>query len=278
MSRPLPLALLGLVILAGCLEDSESTRLSSEITSTLTPLPSSTPAELSDSVGEPQAGYPEPIAADVPCVQTSHGCISLNPDVTEATLGQTICVTGYTQTVRPSTTYTNGVKAKLVRQADLNPSSMAGYELDHIIPLAVGGHPRKLSNLVLQPWTGENSATIKDGLERRLQRMVCRRQIALADAQNCIAENWQVCNAKLSGGQPLSTGQVIVAATRRAQQIEVPSQSCDIKGNINDKGERVYHLPGTGGYKQTKINTTTGERWFCSEQVAVEAGWRAARR
>ena len=53
-------------------------------------------------------------AGDLPCVQTSHGCISTNPDVTEATLGQTICVTGYTKTVRPSTSYTNGDRKSVV--------------------------------------------------------------------------------------------------------------------------------------------------------------------
>ena len=88
-----------------------------------------------------------PPAIDLPCTQTSHGCIALTPDVTENTIAQTICVVGYTATVRPSTTYTNGVKSKLVREAGLDASHMADYELDHVIPLAVGGHPRKLSNL-----------------------------------------------------------------------------------------------------------------------------------
>ncbi|MEU4526156.1 hypothetical protein AB0F52_46480 [Amycolatopsis sp. NPDC024027] len=33
-----------------------------------------------------------------------------NPDVTQATIGSTICVSGWTATIRPSTTYTNGLK------------------------------------------------------------------------------------------------------------------------------------------------------------------------
>jgi endonuclease YncB( thermonuclease family) len=53
--------------------------------------------------------------------------------------------------------------------------------------------------------------------------------------------------------------------------------SCLIKGNINSRGERIYHLPGTRGYDETVISEGKGERWFCSEQEAQSAGWRAAR-
>lgn len=52
---------------------------------------------------------------------------------------------------------------------------------------------------------------------------------------------------------------------------------CDIKGNINRKGQRIYHLPGTEHYVQTQVDPAQGERWFCSEEQARAAGWRAAR-
>jgi endonuclease YncB( thermonuclease family) len=54
--------------------------------------------------------------------------------------------------------------------------------------------------------------------------------------------------------------------------------NCQIKGNINSKGDRIYHVPGSRSYAQTRINTSKGERWFCSEKEAIEAGWRAPRR
>ena len=54
--------------------------------------------------------------------------------------------------------------------------------------------------------------------------------------------------------------------------------NCNIKGNISDKGERIYHLPGQGYYEKTKISEGKGERWFCSETEARAAGWRASRR
>ena len=51
---------------------------------------------------------------------------------------------------------------------------------------------------------------------------------------------------------------------------------CRIKGNIRiDSGERVYHTPDSPWYERTEIDTSAGERWFCTEQEALDAGWRA---
>ena len=49
---------------------------------------------------------------------------------------------------------------------------------------------------------------------------------------------------------------------------------CLIKGNISSSG-KIYHTPSSPCYDTTKINTAKGERWFCTEAEAVEAGWRA---
>jgi micrococcal nuclease len=51
--------------------------------------------------------------------------------------------------------------------------------------------------------------------------------------------------------------------------------ACQIKGNINSKGERIYHAPGSSSYAATWISESKGERWFCSESEARAAGWRA---
>ena len=49
---------------------------------------------------------------------------------------------------------------------------------------------------------------------------------------------------------------------------------CNIKGNISRSGERIYHTTDSPWYTRTKINETIGERWFCSEEEARQAGWR----
>lgn len=57
---------------------------------------------------------------------------------------------------------------------------------------------------------------------------------------------------------------------------EEMKSDCPIKGNINRKGVKIYHTPwGSRDYKRTRINEQKGERWFCSESEAVDAGWRA---
>ena len=53
---------------------------------------------------------------------------------------------------------------------------------------------------------------------------------------------------------------------------------CRIKGNISRNGTRIDHVPGAQHYERTRINTSKGERRFCSESEARAAGWRRARR
>lgn len=117
---------------------------------------------------------------------------ALNPDVTQGTIRSTICVPGWTASVRPSRGYTDGVKLKLLREAGLAPGDAARYELDHFIPLALGGHPRKLENLWLQPWEGANGARAKDRLEVSLKRLVCAGRMTLSEAQAAITAGWEV--------------------------------------------------------------------------------------
>ena len=115
----------------------------------------------------------------------------LNADVTQDTIQKTICVPGYTATVRPSTSFTKGIKVKLLREQGLPATAATDYELDHHVPLALGGHPRSLKNLMLQRWDGEDGAKKKDRLERRLQQLVCAYAVRLEDARRAIFVDWQ---------------------------------------------------------------------------------------
>jgi micrococcal nuclease len=57
-------------------------------------------------------------------------------------------------------------------------------------------------------------------------------------------------------------------------QSTVPaSNGCNIKGNVNSKGEKIYHLPGQQFY-----NVTKAEQMFCSEEAAQRSGFRKAKR
>jgi hypothetical protein len=62
-----------------------------------------------------------------------------------------------------------------------------------------------------------------------------------------------------------------------------PDPACTIKGNVNVKGERIYHKPGDQNYDRVIMANcdhgmcAKGKRWFCSDAEA-EAGWRHALR
>lgn len=66
-------------------------------------------------------------------------------------------------------------------------------------------------------------------------------------------------------------------ATRPSSTLP-PDPACPIKGNINGRGERIFHSPGQRDYEATVIDIGAGERWFCSAQDAQEAGWRPSMR
>jgi hypothetical protein len=70
-----------------------------------------------------------------------HG--AYNPVVTQSTIHSTICVPGYTRTIRPPISYTRRLKVKQIKQFHLD-GTPKDYEEDHLVPLAVGGAPSEL--------------------------------------------------------------------------------------------------------------------------------------
>lgn len=59
---------------------------------------------------------------------------------------------------------------------------------------------------------------------------------------------------------------------------DAPNTACTIKGNVNRNGDRIFHEPGQRDYQKVNMGKGNGERWFCSEQEALAAGWRKAMR
>ena len=107
---------------------------------------------------------------------------ALNRTVRQATIGTTICVHGWTRTIRPPVSYTN--RLKLVQMARYGErGSPSAYEEDHFIPLELGGAPRNPRNLWPEPIT---QARRSDVLESRLKRAVCDGEITLARARRAI--------------------------------------------------------------------------------------------
>lgn len=126
-------------------------------------------------------------AGDLPDSSITPG--ALNPNVTQETIDQTICVPGWTKTIRPSSWYTNKIKKQQMTDQRL-PGEMREYEEDHLISLQLGGHPTDIKNLWPQFWLGEWGAHRKDVIETYLKRLVCNRTITLKEAQDAIAIDW----------------------------------------------------------------------------------------
>ncbi len=55
------------------------------------------------------------------------------------------------------------------------------------------------------------------------------------------------------------------------------NENCLIKGNISKDGEKIYHTPRCKSYEKTVIDESKGEKWFCSEDEAVNSGFRKAK-
>jgi hypothetical protein len=110
--------------------------------------------------------------------------------VNQGDISSTICRRGYSEGVRPPVSVTERIKREQMAAYGLQGQRLADWELDHLIPLELGGAPRDVANLWPQAWTGEANAHMKDAVETYLNREVCRGAIALTEAQRQIATDW----------------------------------------------------------------------------------------
>jgi hypothetical protein len=121
---------------------------------------------------------------------------AFNPAVTQATIRATICVSGWTATIRPSSSYTTGLKVQQIGVYGYADTSTASYEEDHLIPLELGGAPADPHNLWPEPYSitlangSPAGAHVKDGYETALKRQVCAGTLTLAAARARIGVHW----------------------------------------------------------------------------------------
>jgi hypothetical protein len=106
--------------------------------------------------------------------------------VTQANIRSTICVAGYTATVR---NVPESEKTAVYREYGIDHHVPFSYEIDHIVSLELGGS-NNIANLFPQAYAGPQGARLKDKLENRLHDLVCSGRITLRTAQRAIAKNW----------------------------------------------------------------------------------------
>lgn len=118
---------------------------------------------------------------------------ALNPAVTQESIDSTICHVGWTQTIRPPSTYTTKLKLRQLHAAGILGQADR-YEEDHLVPLELGGAAADPRNLWPEAREGDWTAAMKDRLENLLHRFVCAgnraHRMPLAKAQAVFLGNW----------------------------------------------------------------------------------------
>jgi hypothetical protein len=134
---------------------------------------------------------------------------AVDPAVTQADIRSTICVSGYTENVRPPESQTETFKFDHAYPA-YGIASGTESELDHLVPLELGG-----ANDAANLWPEVGSLpNPKDSVENALNSAVCDGEVGLARAQRAIARNWETAESRLGLA---GTGPAPVSSTPPAQ-------------------------------------------------------------
>jgi hypothetical protein len=181
--------------------DTSSTETPFSVPSSSSTLPSDSPTPTATGVGVGAEIVAPSSGAILPNSTRTPG--ATNVDVTQGTINSTICVKGWTATIRPPSTYTTGLKKQqLATGYTLGGDTLTSdYEEDHLISLELGGSPTSAFNLWPEPYIAPDGARVKDQLENKLRELVCAGTIQLATAQQAIAANWWIAYETYMVGQ-----------------------------------------------------------------------------
>ena len=115
-----------------------------------------------------------------------------NPNVTQANIKRTVCKSGWTDTIRPPSSYTTALKRQQIMEYGYRNKKLGSYEEDHLISLQLGGDPHDPQNLWPQAYAGKCGARVKDVIETALKRLVCAKKppLTLVEAQQMISRDW----------------------------------------------------------------------------------------
>ena len=124
--------------------------------------------------------------------------MALTPGAVTTTDTAAVCEPGYATRVRP-----NGAAWKRLKEqaydeygiprghrSTVDPHGVRhpAYEVDHLVPLEIGGAPTDIRNIWPEPI---DSALKKDKVENELHELVCSARMPIAEAQAAIARNWK---------------------------------------------------------------------------------------
>jgi len=96
------------------------------------------------------------------------------------------------------------IKRQVFDRYGISPQSL-GYNVDHLIPVALGGS-NSIKNLWPQPLAGEWNYQMKNKLEGKMRKLVCAGTLSLEQAQKEISEDWVAAYKKYVGTGVRSQG------------------------------------------------------------------------
>jgi hypothetical protein len=183
-------------------------------------------------------------------------------DVFDATL-RDICTPGYSRKVRA---VPRSLRNEAYRKYGITSPNPGDYQIDHLIPLCLGGS-NSIRNLWPQSYrTSPWNAHVKDRLERRLCNLVCAGKVDLKTAQYEIATDWIKAYQKYIAESPPTRevrGQQFTDETITADEVWVNIRS----GKYFKPGSRYY-----GKTKQGKFMTEIDALEAAIYQQAGQAG------
>lgn len=176
---------------------------------------------------------------------------TLTPGSALVSAAAVVCAPGYATSV---SVVGEDLRRQVLAAYAIADPQRDGYELDHLIPVELGGD-NGAPNLWPQPRTGPGNAAVKNGLESHLHELVCAGAVPLTEAQQAIAADWSAANARY-GSMPVpapSAAQTSAPAapapappsvsSAPAQPVEPPAQPAPQRSTAPPTGGTVVH-PG----------------------------------
>lgn len=130
-------------------------------------------------------------AGDLPDLNLTPGAV--DPEVTQETLKESVCKQthfSWTEGHMPPRSFLETAEKEQLKLYGYADENLRHYQMDHLIPLSLGGHPTDLRNIWPQLLISRWSARRKDYLEEIMHTKVCKGELSLKDAQEQIRTNW----------------------------------------------------------------------------------------